>query len=69
MSAPHKIIGKKNETLVAVSVIIESALFSALPAEIANYRMNMHDRHETFRNKVLSDEGHSIFQRKLTNAI
>lgn len=38
--------------LVAVSVIRESALFSAPSAEIANYRMNMHDRHETFRNKV-----------------
>lgn len=45
MSGPHKIIEKnnkkKNETLVAVSVITEGAFFSALPAEIANYRMSV----------------------------
>lgn len=67
MPAPHKIIGKKNETLVAESVIIESALFSALPAEIANYRMNMHDRHETFRNKVLSVKRRPFYFSKKTD--
>lgn len=67
MPAPHKIIGKKNETLVAVSVIIESALFSALPAEIANYRMNIDDRHETFRNKVLSVKRRSFYFSKKTD--
>ena len=68
MPAPHKIIAKKkNETLVAVSVIRESALFSALPAEIANYGMNMHDRHETFKNKVLSVKRRPFYFSKKTD--